>query len=149
MPAIRFLDSQRGVIVKHTTTARSVSVPIRLKDGKVKRYTWLGFICKAGTRDFPEGAYCKMEAWEVSAQNGDYDNEWIKLARDQSVACWRILYETTGQLEWGIYGIVDESGLPIVIQDPNRPVPPTPEGKLIFLNKGKKKPAAAVENQRA
>jgi hypothetical protein len=147
MPAIRFVDSNRGVIVKHTAKQTHLYVPIRLKNGAIKRYPWLGFLCTAGTRFFPEGAPCKMEAMEVTSGDGEYSDGWIKLGADQSVYCWRVIYESSGQVTWGIYGVIDNAGCPIIVTDKHRPKPPKPEGEVIFM--AKKRPPAKVENRRA
>jgi hypothetical protein len=84
-----------------------------------------------------------MVAMEVTSGDGFYESKWIKLEPNQFVLCWRVLHPQMEGMSWGIYGIVDQTGLPIVMTDKGHPKPTRPTSDIRFFDRGKKKPPAS------
>lgn len=139
MPAIRYVSSNIGCVVGPVRNRGDGWVDIRLQDGKFKRLPWLGFICEAGLRFIPDGAFAKMEAIEVTVDDGSYGSQWNRLEPNQFVLCWRVIHSNLGSSTWGIYGIVDSTGYPIVKTDRERPKPKRYAGDVVFMDGARKK----------
>ncbi len=140
MTAIRYQFNGCAEVVTLTSKGSHGWVTIRLHGGKEARMPWLGFVCTAATQSMPEGAYAKMLALQVS--NGDpnrNDTKWIDVEKNQYVLCWRVLFATGKEVRWGVYGLVNDKGCPIVMVDKSYTPPQGPQSaKLLFLDKSKK-----------
>jgi hypothetical protein len=64
-------------------------VEIIRRDGSLAPVVWLGFICNAGTF-FLNGALAKMEAFEISADDGSSFTKWTRVPEGEHVLCWRV-----------------------------------------------------------
>jgi hypothetical protein len=94
---------------------------VRAKNGEWSSIGWLGFICMHGTVQLP-GRYCKIEALDVTRGDGFLGSEWVSLKKTEFVLGWLVesLRWGKGRFEFGVYGIVDDTCMPIVIDDTGR-----------------------------
>lgn len=87
---------------------------------------WMGFMCLAGTHHM-EGKIGKIFAFEVTNGPGKYagQGDWRPVRRDERVMGW-IVSCRGADSKFGVYGIVDQDGWPIIIKDK---LPPGPKPK--------------------
>lgn len=132
MPAIRIVFN--GTLALATTPPENSHwVEIRMHNKNVKRFEWLGLICKHGVNLLPDGAYAKMIAKEVTNGDGKSFGEWRRLREDEFVLAWRVQHKANGNLAWGIYGIIGADGWPIVMTDKNYLPPTQPTAELYHI----------------
>lgn len=91
---------------------------VRKKGGQPAYVGWIGFICRHGTGRI-EGRYCKIEATDVTRDDGFIGSEWTTLKRTEFVLGWIVESMKWGQKRWehGVYAVIDDTCMPIVIDD--------------------------------
>lgn len=136
MPAIRFIFN--GIMSRATMTPDrdTGQVEIRMHNGRIQRFPWMGFICKSGIAHMTEGAYAKMLAAEVTNGDGFTYGDWVRVEENQFVLTWRVPSISEGR--WGIFGVVDNSGWPVVMTDKNYKPPRKPNAKLYSIERSSK-----------
>lgn len=146
MPAIRFLFN--GVMALATVPPEENHfIEVRMHNGKPARFEFLGFICRHGINLLSDGSYAKMIAVEVSNGDGNH-GDWRRVEDNQVALVWRVLHSKRGFKNWGVYGIVDAEGWPIVVTDKNYKEPKIKKATLYHLNtKGKTLPAPTNEEK--
>lgn len=120
MPAIRY---SFNAVFPVATTAAGGSVWVRQKGGQSIPVRWSGFICRHGTAAIP-GRYCKIDATDVTSGDGFVQCEWKTLQKTEFVLGWLVESLRWGQnrFELGVYAIIDDVCMPIVI-DSLKPKP--------------------------
>lgn len=115
MPAFRY---PYNAVFPVATAAAGGFVSIRSKDGNWCPVAWQGFICRHGTA-LIQGRYCKLQAFNVTKDDGSFGSEWVTLKKSEFVLGWAVEAAKWGQkrLELGAYAIIDDTGTPIVIDD--------------------------------
>lgn len=83
-----------------------------------------------------EGAYAKMLAAEVTNGDGFTYGDWVRVEENQFVLTWRVPSISEGR--WGIFGVVDNSGWPVVMTDKNYKPPRKPNAKLYSIERSSK-----------
>lgn len=106
-----------------------------MHNGKLERFEFMGLICRAGINLMPDGAYAKMMAVEVTNGDGRTYGEWRSVEQNQVVLAWRVLHKARGHASWGVYGVVDNQGWPIVVEDKSYKDPEIKKAKLYHLRK--------------
>ncbi len=93
-------------------------VQIRAKTGELVRVSFLGFICQAAVKLFPDGTYAKMACHEISAGDGAFLTPWQRVPKDHFVLCLRVAHQRYVRSEStsnGVLVIVDNTGMPITM----------------------------------
>lgn len=147
MPAIRYLHNATGTIVTPTSSGIFGLISVRRINATDARLPWLGFICRAGILTMPEGAYAKLNAMEVTADDGDAGSNWIRLNENQFVLGWRVLHVVAKQAKWGVYAIIDSNYCPVVMTEKESPKPKKKGGNVTFIDQ-RKKPGAKIESDK-
>lgn len=118
MPAIRY---PFNAVFPVATAAPGGTLLVRSKDGGWRPLSWNGFICRHATAQI-SGKYCKIQASDVTRDSGFVGSEWQTLRRTEFVLGWAVESLKWGQQrhEWGVYAIIDDTCLPIIIDDQGR-----------------------------
>lgn len=139
MPAVRFIWNGVTEQITATSYKSNHSINVRLHNGKERRISCMGFICKAGTLAMPEGSYCKVIVGSVAISNGENDADWIRVYENQYVLGWRMLWNQRGHVDWAAFIIVDNLGCPIVMTDKNYKPPTNKKAGVYWLATKKKR----------
>lgn len=126
MPAIRY---NFGAITPLATSNPGDSehpIEVSGRGGEPRCVRWMGFICLTGTH-YIEGKTGKIFAFEVTNGPGQYagQGDWRPVRKDERVLGWIVSYSKSDS-RFGVYGIVDQDGWPIIIKDK---LPPGPKPK--------------------
>ena len=115
MPAIRY---PYNAVFPVATFSPGGSVCVRQKSGEWAGVQWLGFFCRHATA-FNSGQYCKIQASDVTKDDGFIGSYWVSLKRSEFVLGWLVEHKKWGdkKSKWGVYAIVDDNCCPIVIND--------------------------------
>lgn len=126
MPAIRYNFGAVTPLATANPGEAEHAVEVASRGGEPRCVRWMGFVCLAGTH-YMEGRLGKIFAFEVTNGEGRYakEGDWRKVRKDERVLGWIVAYPA-GESGFGVYGIVDQDGWPIVIRDK---LPPGPRPK--------------------
>lgn len=114
MPAVRTSSTVERDILSFVGDGVLRWVSAYGKGGKIIQFECLGFICRRGIKT-QKGGFVRVFAHSVSAGNGDTESNWIKLQSGEMVLGWWIRAFRT-PIPYGIYLLVDDEGLPIIVQ---------------------------------
>lgn len=91
---------------------------VRHKDGQWCSVSWMGFICRHGTGRL-QGRYCKIQATDVTRDDGFIGSDWRTLKKTEFALGWLVEWMKWGQSRWeyGVYSVIDDTCMPIVIDD--------------------------------
>lgn len=126
MPAIRY---PYNAVFPVATFSPGGLVCVKQKCGEWVGVEWLGFLCRHGTAFIP-GRYCKIQALDVTRDSGFIGSDWVSLRHTEFVLGWVVEQRRWRDKnpKWGVYAIVDDTCLPIII-DGNGKDTPCKKGK--------------------
>lgn len=121
MPAIRYMNSGVPDVASHRSRLHRVDVLSKL--GERISVNWLGFICEYATHHIG-GRAGKILALQVTSDDGYQGSRWIKVEAIEVVAGWLVELYDEPTIQYGVYGVVNAEGWPII--KPKITPPPKP-----------------------
>lgn len=110
MPAIRYSYNKVCAVVLNEEPCGIAEVKGKL--GEPIRVDWFGFVCERGVKMIQNARKAKILAGEVTNESG-FACSWHAVRSHQYVM-GLIVLQSTGNEQYGVYGIVDKHGWPIV-----------------------------------
>jgi hypothetical protein len=113
MPVIKYRFNQ-GLAVLDCLSLTKKKVEVYGRGANLKSLIWLGYVCMHGLKTLGDGGYVKMQAALISNGDGNFEDEWRELKRDETILCWWSKLHEYGTVAYGVYTIVDDDGWPII-----------------------------------
>lgn len=112
MPAFKYHTNYSVGIATQADAQKHPLVDVHLRDGRIRRVFWLGFIENA--EELKPDAYkrfVKIRGISVTAGDGGQASKWSVLYDGQFIVGWLVPFNATHP---GVYTVLEKSGTPAI-----------------------------------